>query len=120
VTSLRVAALVAGALALSAAAPFLRPPVRRATAPAASAPAALAPPAVPAAAPAALPAAFPAGAASPDLHGVPPGILSRAADARALERAPAPICRPSARAEATACAPGRDTVEVQWDVAREP
>jgi hypothetical protein len=54
----------------------------------------------------------------PDLRDVPAGILARAADARALERGP--VCRPSAPRGEAACAPQRDTVEIQWDVVRDP
>jgi hypothetical protein len=49
---------------------------------------------------------------------VPPGVLSRAADARALDRA---LKCPPARPAAEACPPGpRDAVEIEWDGAREP
>jgi hypothetical protein len=56
-----------------------------------------------------------------DLHrAVPPGILSRAAEARALERAtacPSPAPEPS---EETACDPARrGSVEIDWEVARD-
>jgi hypothetical protein len=67
---------------------------------------------------AAAPVALGVGAPSSDLHGLPPGILGRAAAARALELAPAPACVPAARPEADACASGRDSVEIQWDVAQ--
>ena len=49
---------------------------------------------------------------------VPPGVLSRAAEARALDRGPA--C-PPARPANEACPPGpREAVEIEWDGAREP
>lgn len=57
-------------------------------------------------------------AAEPDLRDVPAGIIARAADARALERAPA--CRGPARRAEGACAPPRDAVEIRWDVGKEP
>ncbi len=63
-------------------------------------------------------AAFPAGTPVPDAREVvPPGILARAAGARALERAP--VCVPTPAPE-TECAPPRDSVEIEWDVGREP
>jgi hypothetical protein len=49
---------------------------------------------------------------------VPPGVLSRAAEARALDRGPA--C-PPARPADKACPPEpREAVEIEWDGAREP
>jgi hypothetical protein len=57
---------------------------------------------------------------APDLRDVPPSILSRAADARALDRAAGRACRPHARADSSTCAPQRDTVEIRWDVGKEP
>jgi hypothetical protein len=57
---------------------------------------------------------------APDLRDVPPSILSRAADARALDRAAGGACRPHARADSSTCAPRRDTVEIRWDVGKEP
>jgi hypothetical protein len=51
---------------------------------------------------------------------VPAGILARAADARALERAPA--CGAAARDhEPARCAPvERETIDIEWHVARDP
>lgn len=57
-------------------------------------------------------------AAAPDLRDLPAGIIARAANARSLERAPA--CRPQPPRDESACAPQRDTVEIRWDVAKEP
>jgi hypothetical protein len=53
---------------------------------------------------------------------VPPGVLSRAAEARALDRGPVcPPAPPAAPADPTACASEpHATVEIEWDVAREP
>jgi hypothetical protein len=51
---------------------------------------------------------------------VPPGVLSRAAEARALERR-AQVCPPSRPADPEACPPGpSDAVEIDWDGPREP
>ena len=59
------------------------------------------------------------GPGRPSSPNVPPGVLSRAADARALERAPA--CPPVPRVDAARCPPGtRDVVEIEWEAAREP
>lgn len=74
-------------------------------------------------APAAVPPAGPTTslrkkAAGSDLRDVPAGIIARAANARSLERAPA--CRPLPRQSDAACPPHRDTVEIRWDVAKEP
>ena len=55
-----------------------------------------------------------------DLHrAVPPGILARAAEARALERAT--VCAsPAPAPEETACDPARrGSVEIEWEVARD-
>lgn len=68
------------------------------------------------------PAAFGAGARPTDVHDVPAGIIQRAADARALERAPAlpqACTSPESAAAPAACPPGRETVEIDWDVVRE-
>jgi hypothetical protein len=48
---------------------------------------------------------------------LPPGVLSRAADAKALERAPE--CPPPAPAGPVECGPQPDRVEIEWDVAPE-
>lgn len=56
--------------------------------------------------------------AGPDLRDLPAGIIARAANARSLERGP--VCRPLPRREDAACPPQRDTVEIRWDVAKEP
>jgi hypothetical protein len=114
VTALRVVALAAGALALAVAGAGLVP--RRSTAPvrpaAQPAQVAVVKPAVAATAAASKPAR--------DLRDLPAGMLSRAADARALDRAPTPACRPPPRQDDAACAPKRDTVEVRWDVGKGP
>ena len=49
---------------------------------------------------------------------LPPGVLSRAADAKALERAPE--CPPPAPAGPVECSPQPDRVEIEWDVGPEP
>jgi hypothetical protein len=48
---------------------------------------------------------------------LPPGVLSRAADAKALERAPE--CPPPAPAGPVECSPQPDRVEIEWDVGPE-
>lgn len=117
-TGLRLLAAVAGGtLALAGLGAGLLLPDRRAPVPV--------PPPPPAApAPASTPATvLEASAAVPDLRAVPAGILARAAHARALDRdrdpGPVPLCRPAPRRDAT-CAPPRDTVEIQWDVGKDP
>jgi hypothetical protein len=60
------------------------------------------------------------GKPAPDLHALTPSILSRAAEARALDRAAGATCRPLARPDDSSCAPQRDTVEIQWDVGKDP
>jgi hypothetical protein len=64
------------------------------------------------------PDAFPAGSPVREVRvAVPPGILARAAGARALEHAP--VCTPAPSRPPEACAPPRDSVEIEWDVAPE-
>lgn len=122
-TPVRLAVLVGAAAAIAAAGAGVLLPHRPgpgAPEPAASAPAASVPvPSAPAPVPAATVTPIPAASPPPQAReSVPPGILSRAADARALDRAPA--CTP-APARDQSCAPAqRDDVEVQWDVGREP
>jgi hypothetical protein len=115
VTGLRLLAAAGGALALAALGAGLLPG-RRAPEPVRPPPAAARAAAIPA-------AVADAGASAPDLRAVPAGILARAADARALDRDPerAPLCRPAPapRREAS-CAPPRDSVEIQWDVGKDP
>jgi len=115
VTALRLAALAVGAIAVAVIGGVSLPRARRAAV-------AVRPPASASAVQAAAArAAFGVGAPSPDLHDLSPGILGRAAAARALERTPAPACGPAAaRPEADACPSGRDAVEIQWDVGRDP
>ena len=114
-TALRLAALAVGAIAVAVIGGVSLPYSRRAVVaarPAVSASVVQA---------AAAPVAPGVGAPSSDLHVLPPGILGRAAAARALERTPAPACGPAAaRPEADACPSGRDAVEIQWDVGRDP
>jgi len=107
VTALRLLAAVGtlGAIAAGAGALlFPRRPASRELA----APAAVRPPP---------PAARPAGAVREVRVSVPPGILARAAGARAL--GPAPACTPAPALEAGECAPPRDSVEIEWDVGSE-
>jgi hypothetical protein len=64
------------------------------------------------------PAASPARAPVPEARvSVPPGILARAAGARAL--GPAPACTPAPARGEGECAPPRDSVEIEWDVGTE-
>jgi hypothetical protein len=64
----------------------------------------------------------PAAAGSERRASVPPGVLSRAAEARALERGPVcPPAPPAAPTDPKGCGPEpHATVEIEWDVAREP
>lgn len=50
---------------------------------------------------------------------VAPGILARAVEARALERAPS-CPAPAATPDPATCPAPRDAVEIQWDVRKDP
>ena len=68
-------------------------------------------------APVALAAVVPPSTAAPGVHErVPPGILTRAADARALERTGCP----AAGGGREACGPRRAPLEIDWDVQPDP
>jgi hypothetical protein len=117
VTSLRLLAALSGAGALAAVATLVAGVGRPA---AVERPAAAGATAVASAQAQAAPAvATDARAPAPELRHVPAGIISRAAAARALERAPGPTCRPAPRPGGDACTPQRDRVEIQWDVDRD-
>jgi len=115
--ALRIFAAIAGAAAVVGLGAELFAPAERSAPPAAAPAREPAPPDVaPRAEPPAAPLPLARVPAAPRTR-VPAGILSRAADARALERGRA--CPPPAPREPRRCLPGeeREPIEIEWHVA---